>query len=143
MTNGEISTQRKNQKIRQWKMNVRHSLFRSEVPDQVFPHALRSIASTRTSPTRTRWRDVIKGNPRTSFQVREALEAKERGEELSSSAVIVRKEEKGKRRAKAKAVEKDLDVAKAKGAKEKWAKGRMENRPSTKEAHLSVTFAWK
>jgi hypothetical protein len=40
-------------------------------------------------------------------------------------------------------VEKDLDVVKAKGAKEKWAKGRMENRPSTKEAHLSVTFAWR
>ena len=57
------------------------------------------------------------------------MEAKERGEELSSSAVIVRKEEKGKRRAKAKAVEKDLDVAKAKGAKEKWTKGRMESRP--------------
>jgi hypothetical protein len=40
-------------------------------------------------------------------------------------------------------VEKVLDVVRAKGAKEKWAKGRMENRPSTKEAHLSVTFAWR
>ncbi len=43
------------------------------------------------------------------------MEAKEREEELSSSTAIVRKEEKGNRRAKAKAVEKDFDVAKAKG----------------------------
>jgi hypothetical protein len=107
------------------------------------PCTTQYLIDTRTSLTRTRWKDAIKGNPRTSFLVKEALEAKERGEELFSSTVIVRKEEKGNRRAKVKAVEKDLDVAKAKGAKEKWAKEKKENRPSIKEAHLSVTFAWK
>jgi hypothetical protein len=89
MMNGEISTLSMNQRIGRWKMNVRHSLFRQEVPDQVFLHVLRSIASTKTSPTRTRWRDVIKGSLRTSLQAREALQAKEREEELSSSVVTV------------------------------------------------------
>ena len=50
---------------------------------------------------------------------------------------------KGKTKGKSKGGGKDLDVAKAKGAKEKWAKGRMESRPLVKEAHLSVTFAWR
>jgi hypothetical protein len=98
---------------------------------------------TRTSLTHTRWKDAIKGNPQTDFPVREALVAKEKGEELSSSTTTVRKEEKGNQRAKAKVVEKDLDVAKAKVPKAKRAKERMENLLAIKEARLSATFAWR
>jgi hypothetical protein len=144
--NGEIPTQIKNQKIGQLMTSMRHSPFRPEhqdQADQAFPYALRSIASTKTSRTRTRWKDATKGNPLTGFQVREALGAKEKGEELSSSTITVRKVKKGNRKAKAKAVEKDMDVTKEKGAKAKWAKEKMENLPSSREAHLSATFAWR
>jgi hypothetical protein len=69
----------KNQKNGQLIMSMRHSLFSQERRDQAFLRALRSIASTRTFPTLTRWKDVTtKGNPRTGFPVKEALEAKEK-----------------------------------------------------------------
>ena len=98
----------KKQKIGRQRMSMRHSLFRPEPQGQAFPHALRSIALTRTSLTRTCWNDVIRGNPQTGYLVREAFVAKEKGEELSSSTTTVRKEEKGNKRAKkAKAAEKD------------------------------------
>ena len=54
-----------------------------------------------------------------------------------------RKEEKENRRAKARTAEKDLDVVKAKEARAKWAKERMENLPSTRELYPNVTFAWR
>jgi hypothetical protein len=132
-----------NQKIGQQIMSMRHSLFSQEHRDQVFLHALRSIASTRTFPTRIRWKDVTKGNPRAGFPVREALGAKEREEELSSSAATVRKEKKENRKAKAKAVGKDMDVAKAKEAKEKLGKEKMVNLPSTREVLLNAISVWR
>ncbi len=87
--------------------------------------------------------DATKGNPRTGFLVKEALEAKEKGEELSSSIIIVRKVEKENQRAKAKAAEEELDVSKAKEERAKWAREKMENLLAIKEAHLSATFAWR
>jgi hypothetical protein len=56
---------------------------------------------------------------------------------------MVRNEEKENRRAKARTAEKDLDVVKAKEARAKWAKERMENLPSTRELYPNVTFAWR
>jgi hypothetical protein len=53
---------------------------------------------------------------------------------------------KGKSKGKSKGGGKGFGRGKGKvgkWAKEKWAKERMENQPSTKEAHLSATFAWK
>ncbi len=69
--------------------------------------------------------------------------AKEKEEELSSSIVTVRKEEKGSQRARAKTVVKDLDVAKAKEAKEKWAKEKKEKLPSARKAFLSAISVWR
>jgi hypothetical protein len=124
-------------------MSMRRSHFSQERQNQAFHRALRSIASTRISPTHTRWKDVTKGNPLAGFPVKEAMGAKEREEELSSSIVTVRKEEKGSRKAKAKAAVKDLDVAKAKEAKEKWAKEKMGKLPSAREALLSAISVWR
>ena len=87
--NGKIISEIRNQKIGQQMESMRHSLFRPVPQGQALPHALRSIALTRTSLTRTRWKDAIKGNPQTDFQEREALVAKEKGEELSSSTTTV------------------------------------------------------
>ncbi len=50
---------------------------------------------------------------------------------------------KGKSKAKARAVEKVLDVARAKEAKEKWVKKKMVNLPSTREVLLSAISVWK
>jgi hypothetical protein len=133
----------KNQKIGQLILSMRLSLFNQEHLDQAFLRALRSIASTRTFPTLTRWKGVTKDNPRTGFPVKEALVAKEKEEKLSSSTTTVRKEEKGNRKAKAKAVEKVLDVAKAKEAKEKWVKEKRVNLPSAREALLSAISVWR
>jgi hypothetical protein len=69
--------------------------------------------------------------------------AKEGEEELSSSIVTVRKEEKGSRKARAKAAVKDLGMAKAKEAKEKWAKEKMGKLPSAREALLSAISVWR
>ncbi len=113
-------------------MSMKRSHFSQERQNQAFHRALRSIASTRISPTQTRWKDVTKGNPLAGFPVKEGMGAKEREEELSSSIVTVRKEEKGSRKAKAKAAVKDLDVAKEKEVKEKWAKEKMGKLPSGK-----------
>ena len=86
---------------------MKHSLFRPEPQDQALSRALRSIALTRTSLTRTRWKDAIRGNPQADFLEREALVAKEKGEQHSSSTIAVRKVEKENQRAKAEAAVKD------------------------------------
>ena len=77
------------------------------------------------------------------FSAKGSFSSKGKGDELSSSTTIVRKEEKENRRAKARTAEKDLDVVKAKEARAKWAKERMENLPSTRELYPNVTFAWR
>ncbi len=132
----------KNPRIGQLIMSMRCSHFSREHQNQAFHRALRSIASTRTSLTHTRWKDVTKGNPLTGFLAKEAMGAEEREEELSSSIVTVRKEEKGSRKARAKAAVNYYE-AKAKEAKEKWAKEKMGKIPLVKEALLSAISVFR
>ncbi len=119
----------RNQKIGQPIMSMRHSLSSQEHRDQAFLRVPRSIASTRTFPTLTRWRGATKDNPRAGFPVKGALVAKEKEEKPSSSTIIVRKVKKGNQKAKARAVEKVLDVARTKEAMQKWVKEKMVNLP--------------
>jgi hypothetical protein len=80
--NAQTTTKSKSLKIGQWIMSMKNSLFRQDLPSQVFRHARRSIALTKIFPTLTPLRGFTNGNPRTSLAGVHALEAKERKEAL-------------------------------------------------------------
>jgi hypothetical protein len=56
---------------------------------------------------------------------------------------LVGKEAKDNRKTTAKATTKELDEAKEKEVRGKWANERMANPPSAREALHSATFVWK
>ncbi len=65
MKKAQIIIKSKNMKIGQWKgiMNYTHS--RQDRPEQVFPHARRSIVLTRIFHTLTPLKDATNSNPQT------------------------------------------------------------------------------